>query len=195
MAPETAAKELQELMRGVVCRDRAAFAALYDRTAPQLFGIALRILRQREEAEDVLQEAFVAVWDPAASFDPERGSGMAWLVTLLRHRAIDRRRPRAHLEAPLRSEEDLLAPTAAAAGDVEGGVGAGRGGRPARCPGPAASGARSSKARSRGRARGRRPPAYWSPSRSGVASRGPPQPSRQHWCSTSRSGRAPRARL
>jgi len=62
-------------MRGVVRRDRAAFAALYDRTAP-LFGIAMRILCQREEAEDVLQEAFVAVWDRAASFDPERGSVM-----------------------------------------------------------------------------------------------------------------------
>ena len=76
MLADADAAQLQELMRGVVRRDRAAFAALYDRTAPQLFGIALRILRQREEAEDVLQEAFVAVWDRAASFDPERGSVM-----------------------------------------------------------------------------------------------------------------------
>src|SRR5260370_37307432 len=114
MAPETAAKELQELMRGVVCRDRAAFAALYDRTAPQLFGIALRILRQREEAEDVLQEAFVAVWGRAASFDPEPGSVMAWLVTVLRHRASDPRRRRAHLEDRLGSGDDLLAPHATA---------------------------------------------------------------------------------
>src|SRR5258708_23794768 len=123
MAPETAAEELQELMRGVVRRDRAAFAALYDRTAPQLFGIALRILRQREEAEDVLQEAFVAVWDRAASFDPERGSVMTWLVTVLRHRAIDRRRRRAHLEDRLGSEEDLLALTAAASDESDRGAG------------------------------------------------------------------------
>ena len=67
MRPDAGPDELRELMRGVVRRERAAFAALYDRTAPQLFGIALRILRQREEAEDVLQEAFVAVW--------------AWLIT------------------------------------------------------------------------------------------------------------------
>ena len=114
MVSDAGADELQELMRGVVRRERAAFAALYDRTAPQLFGIALRILRQREEAEDVLQEAFVAVWDRAASFDPGRGSVMTWLVTVLRHRAIDRRRRRAHLEDRLGSEEDLLALTAAA---------------------------------------------------------------------------------
>ena len=70
MAPETGAEELQELMRGVVRRDRAAFAALYDRTAP-LFGIAMRILCQREEAEDVLQEAFsvAALWQPEASLE------------------------------------------------------------------------------------------------------------------------------
>jgi RNA polymerase sigma-70 factor (ECF subfamily) len=113
MLADGAAAELQALMRGVVRRDRAAFAALYDRTAPQLFGIALRILRQREEAEDVLQEAFVAVWDRAASFDPERGSVMTWLITVLRHRAIDRRRRRAHLEDRIGSEEDLMALTAA----------------------------------------------------------------------------------
>jgi len=122
MRPDAGPDELRELMRGVVRRERAAFAALYDRTAPQLFGIALRILRQREEAEDVLQEAFVAVWDRAASFDPERGSVMTWLVTVLRHRAIDRRRRRAHLEDRLGSEEDLLALTAAATDETDRGA-------------------------------------------------------------------------
>ncbi len=122
MLSDAAAEELQALMRGVVRRDRAAFAALYERTAPQLFGIALRILRQREEAEDVLQEAFVAVWDRAASFDPIRGSVMTWLVTVLRHRAIDRRRRRAHPEGRLGSEENLLALTAAASDESDRGA-------------------------------------------------------------------------
>src|SRR5579883_3054349 len=102
---------------------RSSFAALYQRTAPQLFGIALRILRQREEAEDVLQEAFTAVWDRAASFDPARGSAMTWLVTVLRHRAIDRRRRRAHLEDRLGSDEDLLALSAAATDEADRGAG------------------------------------------------------------------------
>jgi len=123
MRTDTSADELQALMRGVVRRDRADFATLYDRTAPQLFGIAMRILRQREEAEDVLQEAFVAVWDRAASFDPERGSVMTWLVTVLRYRAIDRRRRRAHLEDRLGSEEDLRALTAAATDEADRGAG------------------------------------------------------------------------
>jgi len=123
MLADAAAEELLALMRGVVRRDRTAFAALYDRAAPQLFGIALRILRQREEAEDVLQEVFVAVWDRAASFDPARGSVMTWLVTVLRHRAIDRRRRRAHLEDRLGSEEDLLALTAAATDETDRGAG------------------------------------------------------------------------
>jgi RNA polymerase sigma-70 factor (ECF subfamily) len=122
MATSATPDELQELMRGVVRRDRAAFAALYDRAAPQLFGIALRILRQKEEAEDVLQEAFVAVWDRAASFDPERGSVMTWLVTVLRYRAIDRRRRRAHLEDRLGSEDDLLALTASATDQADRGA-------------------------------------------------------------------------
>jgi RNA polymerase sigma-70 factor (ECF subfamily) len=122
MRPDAGPDELRKLMHGVVRRDRAAFAALYDRTASQLFGIALRILRQREEAEDVLQEAFVAVWDRAASFDPARGSVMTWLVTVLRHRAIDRRRRRAHLEDRLGSEEDLLALTAAATDETDRGA-------------------------------------------------------------------------
>ena len=90
--------DLQLLLRAVARGDRLAFAALYDRTAPQLFGIALRILRQREEAEDVLQECFVAVWERADTYDARKGQVMTWLVSIVRHRAIDRRRRRAHLD-------------------------------------------------------------------------------------------------
>jgi RNA polymerase sigma-70 factor, ECF subfamily len=122
MTGDATAREHLELIKGVVRRDRAAFAALYNRTAPQLLGIALRILRQREEAEDVMQETFVAVWDRASAFDPEKGSVMTWLVTILRHRAIDRRRRRAHLEDRAGSEEDLLALTAAAGDDADRGA-------------------------------------------------------------------------
>ncbi len=78
-----------ELMRRLALRDRAAFRELYDRVAPHLFGIALRILRKKELAEDVLQESFVSIWQRAPDFDPERGSAMSWLVTIVRHRAID----------------------------------------------------------------------------------------------------------
>jgi RNA polymerase sigma-70 factor (ECF subfamily) len=87
--------ELQELIRGTARRDKAAFARLYAQTAPQLFGIALRIVRRREIAEEILQEAFVAAWERAADFDPQRGSAMSWLVSIVRHGAIDQLRRQA----------------------------------------------------------------------------------------------------
>ncbi|MGH7048503.1 MAG: sigma-70 family RNA polymerase sigma factor [Stellaceae bacterium] len=83
---------LQQLLRATARGDQAAFAALYELTSAKLFGIALRILQQREPAEEVLQESFVAVWERARDYDPARGSAMAWLVTIVRHRAIDHRR-------------------------------------------------------------------------------------------------------
>ena len=67
----------------------SAFAELYTLTASQLFGIALRMLRQRDRAEDVLQESFVAIWQRARDYDVSKGTAMTWLITILRHRAID----------------------------------------------------------------------------------------------------------
>ena len=72
--------------------DEAALAALYDRYRLILFGLLVRILNSREEAEDVLQEVFLQVWRRAADFDEERGRPFTWLVTLARSRAIDRLR-------------------------------------------------------------------------------------------------------
>ena len=67
-----------------------AFASLYDRYAPQLFGLLLRILHSRADAEDVLQEVFLQVWLSAGDFDETRGRPLTWLVILARSRAIDR---------------------------------------------------------------------------------------------------------
>jgi RNA polymerase sigma-70 factor, ECF subfamily len=101
---------LQQLLRQTARRDRAAFATLYTRTSAQLFGIALRITRSREAAEDVLQDSFVAVWERAGDYDPVRGSAMGWLVTIVRHCAIDQlRRRAARPESRSVPEEALLA--------------------------------------------------------------------------------------
>lgn len=81
-----------ELLSAVARRDERAFAALYDQYSSILFGLLLRILRSRPEAEDVLQEVFLQVWQQAAAFDPARGRPFTWLVTLTRSRAIDRLR-------------------------------------------------------------------------------------------------------
>ena len=72
--------------------DRAALQTVYRLTSAKLFGVALRILGERSEAEDVLQEVFVTVWRKAADFDADRASPMTWLIAITRNRAIDRLR-------------------------------------------------------------------------------------------------------
>ena len=95
------------LLRAVARGDEAAFARVYDRYAPILLGLMLRILRSRPEAEDVLQEVFLQVWQQARAFDPARGRAFTWLATLARSRAIDRLRAVDSRErAALRSAED-----------------------------------------------------------------------------------------
>ena len=79
-------------MRAIVRQDERALAELYDRYRVILFGLLVRILNSREEAEDVLQEVFLQVWRRAADFDESRGRPFTWLVTLARSRGIDRLR-------------------------------------------------------------------------------------------------------
>ncbi len=93
------AAEMSALLHAVAGGDREAFARLYGRTSARLFGICMRMLRDRDEAEDVLQEVYTSVWQRASSFDPARASPMTWLITLTRNRAIDRLRQ--HRAAPL----------------------------------------------------------------------------------------------
>jgi RNA polymerase sigma-70 factor (ECF subfamily) len=72
--------------------DEQALASLYDRYRLILFGLMLRILHSRAEAEDVLQEVFLQAWKKASNYDEARGRPFTWLVTLARSRAIDRLR-------------------------------------------------------------------------------------------------------
>ncbi len=81
-----------ELLHAVARGDEAALARLYDSYRVILFGLLVRILNSREEAEDILQEVFIQVWRRAKDFDEKRGKPFTWLVTLARSRAIDRLR-------------------------------------------------------------------------------------------------------
>jgi RNA polymerase sigma-70 factor (ECF subfamily) len=83
-----------DLLRRIAEGDVRAVGELYDRYASTLFPIALRILRERSEAEDILHDAFVAVNERASQYAPERGTVIAWLVTLVRNLSIDRTRRR-----------------------------------------------------------------------------------------------------
>src|SRR5579864_2856392 len=84
--------ELNRLLLRTGQSDRSAFEELYRRTAAKLFGISLRLLRDRDDAEEVLQEIYVTVWRRAASFDASRASAVPWLIALARNKAIDRLR-------------------------------------------------------------------------------------------------------
>lgn len=81
-----------ELVRAIARGDEQAFASLYRRYSPTLLGFLIRILDSTPEAEDVLQEVFVHVWQRAADFDETRGRVFTWLATIARSRAVDRMR-------------------------------------------------------------------------------------------------------
>ena len=92
LQPDPAQTADINLLHAIARRDEAALASLYDRYRLILFGLLVRILGSREEAEDVLQEVLIQVWRQAADFDERRGKPFTWLVTLARSRAIDRLR-------------------------------------------------------------------------------------------------------
>lgn len=82
----------EELLQRAGRRDTRAFEQLYDRLAPRLYGLLRQMLHDEREAEDVLQDSFVQLWDRAPSFDPARGKAFTWVVMIVRHKAIDRMR-------------------------------------------------------------------------------------------------------
>src|SRR6266508_2284925 len=82
------------ILAAIQQRDPEAVGKLYDRYGRLAFSLALRVLGDEGAAEDVVQEAFLNVWRQAARFDVARGSVRTWLLTIVRNRAIDRRRGR-----------------------------------------------------------------------------------------------------
>ena len=108
------ATDLGDCLRRVASGDRAAFETLYRTTSARLFGICLRVLRDRDEAEDVLQDVYVAVWNKADRFDAGKAAASTWLGMVARNRAIDRVRARpagtAALDDALPLADDAPAP-------------------------------------------------------------------------------------
>jgi RNA polymerase sigma-70 factor, ECF subfamily len=93
-----------DLIRQMAAGDRQAFALFYDRHAPVVFPLILRIVRERADASDVLQEVFWEAWRDAGAYDASRGSPEAWMVMRARARAIDR------IRATRRRSETFVAP-------------------------------------------------------------------------------------
>ena len=82
--------ELAELLKACSLGEEAAFAKLYDATAARLFGLVLRTVRDRAQAEEVTQDAYLDIWRNSSRFDPDRGSALSWLMTIGHRKAVDR---------------------------------------------------------------------------------------------------------
>lgn len=105
---QPAVEGIEHLLADVAAGSQPAFEALYRGTSRRLFGICLRLLPDRGEAEDVLQEVYATVWRKAAQFDADRASAMAWLAMIARNKSIDRLRaiPAAR-RAPIEVDETI----------------------------------------------------------------------------------------
>jgi RNA polymerase sigma-70 factor, ECF subfamily len=82
-------QRLAQILARVAGRDRQAFRTLYDLTSDRLYGVAISLLHDRARAEEVLQDAYVRIWQRATQFDAAVARPMTWLITIVRNRAID----------------------------------------------------------------------------------------------------------
>lgn len=106
----TQRSDIEDLILQVGLGNRAAFSSLYDATCAKLFGVCLRVLNNRAEAEDTLQEVFVKIWQKADLYSVNGYSPMTWLITLARNTAIDRLRRRKAGSVDIDEVFDLAAP-------------------------------------------------------------------------------------
>ena len=87
---DTSAGELAELLQRSSRGDEAAFAAVYDATSSRAYGLALRVVRNPAQAEEVVQEAYLDAWRSSSRYEPSRGSALGWLLTIVHRKAVDR---------------------------------------------------------------------------------------------------------
>src|ERR1039457_6645598 len=95
-----------QLLRRIAVQDGSALAEFYDQTASSLFSFALRMLNDAHDAEEVIQDVFVQIWNKAPSFDPAIGIAFNWAMSIVRNRCIDRLRPRQRRSRVLVEVED-----------------------------------------------------------------------------------------
>ena len=108
------ANEDELLMQRVAQGDRSAFSKLYDRFSTPLYSLAIKMLANEAEAQDLLQEVFLSVWNKAPTYRSERGSAFSWIVAQLRNRAIDRIRSKRRHGELLEANAPELVPSGSA---------------------------------------------------------------------------------
>jgi RNA polymerase sigma-70 factor (ECF subfamily) len=84
------APDLVDLLKACGRGDQTAFGRLYDATASRVVGLAVRVVRDRAQAEEVAQEAFLEIWKTSGRFDPAKGSPLGWMLTIVHRKAVDR---------------------------------------------------------------------------------------------------------
>ncbi|WP_375486431.1 sigma-70 family RNA polymerase sigma factor [uncultured Mycobacterium sp.] len=88
--PPRVSSDLDALLRRVARRDADAFAKFYDRTSSRVYGLVARVLRDSGYSEETTQEVYLEVWRVAGTYDPSKGSALAWVLTMAHRRAVDR---------------------------------------------------------------------------------------------------------
>jgi RNA polymerase sigma-70 factor (ECF subfamily) len=113
--------QLSSRLQAVGRGDRAALQEVYSATSAKLMGVCLRILGERSEAEDVLQETYIAVWRRAGTYDPAKAGAISWLVAVARNKALDRIRAGRvrRASAPLDAAAEIADPARSALAEVE----------------------------------------------------------------------------
>src|SRR3954469_20244238 len=86
----SSAPDLAELLKACGRGDESAFARLYDATSSRVVGLAVRVVRDKAQAEEVAQEAYLEIWKSSGRFDPAKGSPLGWLLTIVHRKAVDR---------------------------------------------------------------------------------------------------------
>ncbi len=111
-----ATEQISALLSQVGLGSRPAFGTLYDLTSAKLFGVCLRILRDRAEAEDAVQEVYIKIWHSAARFQQAEASPMSWLIAIARNQSIDklraRRAPAVELDDAIEVQDNAPGPEA-----------------------------------------------------------------------------------
>lgn len=112
---------VDELLRRIALRDKVAFAELYDRLSARVFGLVLRVVVDRSQSEEVLQEVFLEIWEKADRFAADRGRGRSWVFMIAHRRAVDRvKSAQASIDRDMRTgRRDLDVPFDEVAEDVE----------------------------------------------------------------------------
>jgi RNA polymerase sigma-70 factor (ECF subfamily) len=112
-------EQLKSLLAATARRDEAAFARLYEATSAKLFGVAVRILRREDWAEEVLQDCYVSIWNNAATYSAALSSPMTWMTSIVRNRCLDLLR-RPVLDTVSAAADDEMDPLEQIAGDDPG---------------------------------------------------------------------------